>query len=158
MTRIPDLTVVCGGCTAERGQPCDPYCPYETGDPTNSDRAESGIVAINAYVNDAYMVDNRDLSRDDDLDQAARDLIGDVFHRLDRARVHPGVILRQAYNRYREEALTDNPGDRPTVAYAAACGYCGAERDQPCYWACESWGLSEQNRHTEPALHTPTDL
>ncbi|TMR92556.1 hypothetical protein [Nonomuraea basaltis] len=121
-----------------------------TNDPTNSDRAESGIVAINAYVNDAYMADNRDLSRDDDLDQAARDAIGDILHRLERARVHPGVILKQAYDRYQEEALADDPGDRPTVAYAFPCGYCGAERGRPCHWACESWGVSGQNRHTEP--------
>ncbi|MEU4231139.1 hypothetical protein AB0F17_43180 [Nonomuraea sp. NPDC026600] len=120
-----------------------------TNDPTNSDRAESGIIAISAYVNDAYMADNRDLSNDADLDQAARDTIGDILHRLERARVHPGVILRQAYDRYREEARADDPGDRPPVAYPYACRYCDAERGQPCYWACESWALFA-HRLTEP--------
>ncbi|MFI6637162.1 hypothetical protein ACIBI7_50475 [Nonomuraea fuscirosea] len=126
-------------------------------DPTNSDRAESGIVAISAYANDAYMADNRDLSNDEHLDQAARDTIGDILHRLERAHVHPGVILQAAYQRYREEALADEPGHRPSLAYPHACGYCDALPGQPCRWGCESWELYGHTRLTAPEqLGEPT--
>ncbi|MFI6536696.1 hypothetical protein ACIBHY_29890 [Nonomuraea sp. NPDC050547] len=103
-----------------------------------------------AYVNDAYTPGNRSLADDEDLDQATRDAIGDILHRLERARVHPGVILRQAYERYRVEACDDEPGDRPSIAYAYGCQHCHAERGQPCYWNCESWGLYGHTRLTEP--------
>ncbi|MEU4513144.1 hypothetical protein AB0G05_26920 [Nonomuraea wenchangensis] len=151
MTTTPNLARPCGGCDAKPGQPCHPYCDYvpEQGDPTNTDRAERGELALTSYAeNTRRDPDDHDLSNDDLLDEIARDTITDVLHRLARARVHPGLVLRQAYHRYREESLADQPGPLPVAAHALTCQECDAKPGQPCRWDCPSWGEYDAQRHT----------
>ncbi|MEU4703288.1 hypothetical protein [Nonomuraea dietziae] len=141
----------CGGCDARPGEPCHPYCDYNTPPEklTNTLRGENAEPAIAAYIEAHYERPDAQ-SLDHYLHTAAQDMLSDLLHRFDRAHVHPGVLLRQAYNRYREEALGEDPGDQLPVAYALGCQHCQAEPGQPCHWGCESWGLYDHNRHTEP--------
>ncbi|MEU6712996.1 hypothetical protein ABZ897_16060 [Nonomuraea sp. NPDC046802] len=122
----------------------------EQGDPTNSDRSENGETVLTAYAEATRCPEDRDLDHGGTLDEIARDTITDLLHRLERGRVHPGVILQQAYERYREEALRDEPGPEATAAYPFGCRHCDVERGKPCRWGCESWGLYGHTRLTDP--------
>ncbi|MEU4229395.1 hypothetical protein AB0F17_34305 [Nonomuraea sp. NPDC026600] len=121
--------------------------------PTNTDRSQRGETALAAYAVIARDPEDRGLDGGN-LDEIARDTITDLLHRLARGRVHPGAILQGAYERYQEEALRDNPGAEPVIAYPLSCRYCRADRGKPCRWGCKSWEINGDNRHTAPATTT----
>ncbi|GAA4209612.1 hypothetical protein GCM10022252_76380 [Streptosporangium oxazolinicum] len=161
----------CDTCSAPPGQKCAHNCPRRPYDPatnpTNDERAEYADAALTAYAANHYHAPDDDLTLTGNLDQAARDLIGNLFHRLDRAGLHPGHLLHAAYTRYAHEQHHGEPGYTKSTAYtlgcdpAQGCGAdpaqgCGADPGQACAWNCPTWRQPPAEQPAEePQPETP---
>ncbi|MEU8379001.1 hypothetical protein [Streptosporangium sp. NPDC048865] len=139
------LTRPCPDTTCRRtpGEPCGLDCASRWNDDmTTTDRAESAEYPLQAFANNMYSNSaDQNLSNPESLDQAARDLVGNLCHLLDRAGINPGTVLANAYGMYGEELAQDAPGDTRPTAYRLACEHCAAQSGERCPWACPSWDL-----------------
>lgn len=153
----------CDFCIAGPGQKCEHSCPRRphapATNPTNDERAEYADAALDAYAANHYHASDSNLTLTGNLEQAARDLVSNLLHRLDRAGLHPGHLLHAAYTRYAHEQRYGEPGYTRPTAYTFRCDPaqgCGAASGQACAWSCPTWRRPPVKQLPPPADASPS--